>query len=137
MSKQALPCLRPKSYFYFLYSPVILKALHFIPSNNSKHALFKQEKVVKANVAKPVVENNCELCHVLLLLLEKCCSLSSVTEDKNKWFVHLFVYSFCLLLHVFVFFFLIIFRCRGDCEKNLKADVLGKAEYVCLSVTCK
>lgn len=134
--KQALPCLLPKRYFYFLYSPIILKALHFIPSNNSKHALFKQENVVKANVAKPIVENNCELCCVLLLLFGKCCSLSSVTEDKNKCFMVVFCCWFVSFVCLFLF---IVFAC-GFCLFVLDAvEIVRKTwkRMFYLSATCK
>lgn len=42
--------------------------------------------MVKANVANPILENSCELHRVLILLFGKCCSLSSVTEDRNRYF---------------------------------------------------
>lgn len=90
MCKQAAPCLFPKWHFYFLPRPIILKALHFTPSNSGKHTVFKQENMVKANVANPT-EINCEPQHVLMLLFEKCCTCRSVTEDRNTFF--LFVFS--------------------------------------------
>lgn len=60
----------------------------------------------------------------------------SLKIKTSGLFVCLFIPFVCFCTW-FGFFFLIIFRCSGDCEKNLKVDVLGKAEYVCLSVTCK
>lgn len=86
LCKQAVPCLFPKWHFYFLPRPIILKALHFTPSNNGKHAVFKQENMVKANIANPT-ENNREPQRVLMVLFGKCCARGSVTEDRNIFFL--------------------------------------------------
>jgi len=42
--------------------------------------------MVKANVANFILENSCKLHCVLTLQFGKCCSFSSVTEDRNGYF---------------------------------------------------